>query len=674
MHWAGVALVLVASVALRFIGLHYQSLCPDEYNTYCFDSSGTLSEYLALNAFRLPDNLPVYPVVLWGWLRVVGFSVLHARLLAVCLGLGSALLVFALGRRLGGYRCGLFACMLYALSPLCLFHDQAVRPYPLFMFLALLSVWVAFHFREEAAPGKWLLASVVVNVLLVYTHLIGAMLLLVEGLYLCWLWRRRSMLLAAWALPQLCLVVPAPLLIGVPDVDPYFPPMEFGRFVENLINQDTVDFSVELIASRDNWGFTLVGYDNFRMATHVSTLVLLALAVAGVVRVACSSLPDRKMGLLLIGVFLLPGSAVYVASQFVDPMSMPRYTLYSNAARLLLAAYGFTWIPRVWVWAPLLVVLGIIQGAQLSALLPYGARSEHVRAGEVIRANATPQDEIVTAIYPDVLYVHFPLNADLDVVAHRLLSFQLGTGLPVHAEHSMAGMASKAASLLEAVPAGQKNVWLVLIRNFDESPIEGLEKELARRGLSFERRHYYGFDGLTVYKVRAQGSVPNDGIPAAPAYDALALLQGWGVAVPESQAQEARMSMARSFDGPPTDLRRPGDYSAIAFTVGKENPQLGIAVASAGITRFPDAGTLYLVRAVLALMLCNRQAAEADLAKARPLLRKTIVTSLGAVMEDLSGGRYREAGERIERLQALSEGSFDPLFERAALQAAKCNP
>jgi 4-amino-4-deoxy-L-arabinose transferase-like glycosyltransferase len=668
--------VLCLAAALRLYGIQRQGLTGDEYTIHYFTTGASLFEYLGLNAYRVPDNLPGYPALLYVWTQLLGTGVTKARLLAVLLGLVSCALVWRIGRLVSGCRTtGLVAALFYALSPLAIFHDQAVRPYPLFMALALLSVLcVAKLLLDGPRPG-WLVASIVVNFLLVYTHLVSGVLLAAEGLLLCWAWRRDFRSLLLWTLPQLALVLPAPLFIHLPDTDPTYPPMHFTRYLLNLFHADTVDYSVELIASRENWGFTRVGYHNFRAATRVASILMGLFAIAGTTRIVQrimkgGALPQANALLLIVIVFVVPGFLIYLASQVVDPMPLPRYMLYANAARMLLAAYGIAWIPFLLPRLAALGVLGAILVVQLSAIYPHGVRPEDRRMGYHIAEHAAPGDAVITALHPDMLYVHFPINGDLDRLTGNLMAFNLAVDLPIHREHSMYGMAEHAARLLQEQPATQ-NVWLVISRYFESGPIPYLEEQLKARALDFEEKSYYAFNAFSLYRVcRAANAAPS-ALPAPP-YDVAALLQSWDITAPEGQSPESLLpDFLELFDGPPAELKRAGDYTALAFNFGSINPAMARAIAARGLRDFPQSDTLYLVDGLCALLAKENEAAMTSLTRARELLDRSMHATIGPVLDALLTGDAGLAAQRFNRLQEISGDMFDPLIGEAIEAARK---
>jgi len=162
---------------------------------------------------------PLYFWSLWGWVQLVGESELASRLLSVLFGVLTVLVVYRLGRRLGGERLGLLAGWLTGLSRFHVWWSQELRMYVLAGLLGMASL---YHFlgwlrSENQARGPaqarwWHLGGAALAALgSLYTVLIMAGLVLVENLislaYVCWGGvRHRLGTLGRWAVAQVMLV------------------------------------------------------------------------------------------------------------------------------------------------------------------------------------------------------------------------------------------------------------------------------------------------------------------------------------------------------------------------------------------------------------------------------------------------------------------------------------
>ncbi|MGH7557763.1 MAG: glycosyltransferase family 39 protein [Gemmatimonadota bacterium] len=144
----GVAIVAVGAI-LRAWGLTAQSLTSDEL--YEIDmAAGPLSKIVtAADGFP-----PLYNLLLHGWLGAWGGAE-SARWLSWLLGVASILVVWRLGRRLGGVTIGLGTAAFVAISPVHIWYSQEARAYMLVILLASLAIWLLFRALDGDVRRDW---------------------------------------------------------------------------------------------------------------------------------------------------------------------------------------------------------------------------------------------------------------------------------------------------------------------------------------------------------------------------------------------------------------------------------------------------------------------------------------------------------------------------------------
>ncbi len=175
-------LVLLVSAICKLSALNSRELWLDE----------TYSAFVAHLPFaELPRHLageynpPLFYLLLWAWVRVVGDAQAQLRLFSVVLNLCSILGMYVLARRILGTRIGSLAAVLFAFSPMLFVYSLEVRNYMLtiLVFVGLLIVhWaIAVERREE----KWLIAAYgILAALLFFINYIGIFILI--GLCIHW--------------------------------------------------------------------------------------------------------------------------------------------------------------------------------------------------------------------------------------------------------------------------------------------------------------------------------------------------------------------------------------------------------------------------------------------------------------------------------------------------------
>ncbi|MGH9906514.1 MAG: glycosyltransferase family 39 protein [Pyrinomonadaceae bacterium] len=133
---------------------------------------------------------PIFYMLLKAWIAIGGESLLWLRLLPALVGILSfipfVLLCRELNRTLGETN---LALLLMAVNGYLIKYAQEVRMYSLLFFLSLCSLWLFVRLlKAEATSRKQLLALSVINLLLVYTHYSGWLMVVLQTVAVL-LWR-----------------------------------------------------------------------------------------------------------------------------------------------------------------------------------------------------------------------------------------------------------------------------------------------------------------------------------------------------------------------------------------------------------------------------------------------------------------------------------------------------
>jgi len=206
---AAFCLLIAAYVSIRLWNL----------TTFCLDSD----EIFSLLCARLdPGHLlhavsvdvvhpPLSYLMLWLWIRIGGESLVWMRLLPFLISVLALIPVWIFFRQLELSTPARFiALALLAINDYQVFHARYVRMYALLFLLSLVSIAI-FNTLLAEATKKRTTALTAVNLLLVYAHYYGWMVIAVEGLYLLLMDRRKlkqflpgttliAILFAPWAL------------------------------------------------------------------------------------------------------------------------------------------------------------------------------------------------------------------------------------------------------------------------------------------------------------------------------------------------------------------------------------------------------------------------------------------------------------------------------------------
>ncbi len=154
---------------------------------------------------RFESTPPTYFLFLHEWFGRTGLAPHEwvLRLPSAVAGVGLVGIVCWLGRELGGWRVGILAGLLTALSPLVLQYAQQGRVYALLMLTTAAMVLAAL--RADHAPrrqGAWLAVAAALGVLCMWLHYTGAIAVAVLGVWVVanrrFSARARALVAVAW--------------------------------------------------------------------------------------------------------------------------------------------------------------------------------------------------------------------------------------------------------------------------------------------------------------------------------------------------------------------------------------------------------------------------------------------------------------------------------------------
>ena len=197
--------ILAVAVALRVWRLQAQSLTMDEVTELAIAKQSLGAIVVTADGFP-----PLYHLLLHWWLQLFGTDG-SARWLSVVFGLLTVLVMWRLGRQLGGPLVGWASALLLAVSPLHVWYSQEARAYALYLLWAALAIWLFFRARATDAPRDWAWygAAVVAGL---YTHYAFALLLVALATIV-------SVERAEWSrLPRLALTHAATAALALPWV------------------------------------------------------------------------------------------------------------------------------------------------------------------------------------------------------------------------------------------------------------------------------------------------------------------------------------------------------------------------------------------------------------------------------------------------------------------------
>lgn len=187
--------VILASVIMIFIALRVWHITTYSlWGGEAFSMIGAKMDWTNMFAYIVADVVhpPLFYIVLKLWILAGGESLLWLKLFPVLYGIALIVPFLLLCRELNLPRPAIsLAVVLVAINGYMIHYAQELRMYSMFAFLALCSFWLFIHFFK--LPGndrRALLILTIVNLLTIYTHYYGWLVVGLEFLFLL-LWRRK---------------------------------------------------------------------------------------------------------------------------------------------------------------------------------------------------------------------------------------------------------------------------------------------------------------------------------------------------------------------------------------------------------------------------------------------------------------------------------------------------
>jgi 4-amino-4-deoxy-L-arabinose transferase-like glycosyltransferase len=450
---------------LRLFAIERQDIWGDEAFSIWL-SSQPLPKVVAGGADTHP---PLYPFLLYLWLRQAGSSPAATRFLSACIGTLTVPVVYVMGRyafpsrkRGRGSQAALLAATLVAISPALVYYSQETRMYGLVTLLAAASVYWAMRALERPRSwGGWL-AYFVTTLGAAYTHYYAFFVIVAENLVIIpvLLKRRRWPALARWLGTQGAIVLA------------YLPWVMVQRAF--LSGKASTRFEEWDLASAFRIGGETLGTFGAGLATPSTagvtiTLLFLLAVAAGLVAL----LRRRRLQSWLIAAYLLLPLLLAWAVNPIMPFFYARYLLLIAPAFYLLAAWG------VAAWSHLWQPLGgmgavLLLGVSAFGLFGYytddaNLKGQYGQMMDYIAANAQPGDGLLLA----------------NQLQHPLFEYYQPDGLEAHffPRYKYALEDPRTAADLTAIAQQHPRLWLVRFGNPAEYDPHGfLSRWLATHG------------------------------------------------------------------------------------------------------------------------------------------------------------------------------------------------
>ena len=391
---SGLALATIAVVGWR---IGYPALLLDEHTSLAFTQESWSDLFGRL--WAADTHRPIFYALLKAWIGVAGMDLATMRMLGALFAAASVVVVWAIGRVLGGRDVALMAAALSVCSPMFIAQARELRMYPLFTFALLLAVLaLALILCKGGTNRRWLgLAAAAAAAF--YAHSIGLLFFPLAGALVL------GLCLAGLAPRRLIFGLAGSALLWLVLISPGLQPMLFHS------RATLADFWIPHPSLGWVWSQMAGAYP---YPTLSKPLIMLAL-LGGL---AAAWQQDRRVfWILLTMTFATP--LMLWGGSYLRPVLIVRVFVWTTLIGGIVLAFALCTLRPAWRWPG----LGILVALQLLALRPfYPSEPQQTwidRMGPELQAFDLQQDVLVLGLvsFEDNLRWNHPELRDADMRA-----------------------------------------------------------------------------------------------------------------------------------------------------------------------------------------------------------------------------------------------------------------
>lgn len=387
----GVMMLFVTAVSA--LALSKQSLRLDEAQSLwqTSRSPGTLLKLVGQDV-----HVPLYHLILHYWQVFFGNDVSVARVLSMLFYLATIPAIYVLGRETLGRRVGLFAALLFSISPFMNWYGNEIRMYTLLTLCAVLSHIFFLRLQRGQRQGS-LAAYLMVAVVGSLTHYFFLTVLLTQFIFMA-LYRKRF---APGSVKRILIGMAAATVSLVPWV----------WFVKTLSQASNAKPSLPEPSSVDVFqAFSqfFVGFQDDGLNAVVLSLWPVTVLLGFLALRRHRKAPTEASYMFLA--VIVPVVAAFAVSLLVTPVFLSRYLIVSLpplylAFGWLVSGYSL-WTKRILVSVTVAAMLVTLIQQAVSPAVP--VREDYRAAAEYLERNATSEDVVMISapftVYPMEYY------------------------------------------------------------------------------------------------------------------------------------------------------------------------------------------------------------------------------------------------------------------------------
>jgi uncharacterized membrane protein len=411
-EWAGLIIVLLVALGFRVYKIAAETIWFDECVTYMGLNEPSIMDLYRNEATRDPKSVPFYYGCAYLWYHMGFDSITEMRMLSVFGGMVVVTGIYFFARRFFGHIGGIAAALCVSCAKLHVYESQEIRNYTFTLSLALLAM---FTFYQAAVANKrqWWVFNVAANILLVYTHLLSALLLFAQGVYLLLTRPKQVKGIALWTFAH------APFLAFIPVWEAIITTADFKH------ETDWIPLTYNLDRAIATYYYVFAGskldapdlirtlpFGSFPIQHLLGMALVIALTffLFTCLRVwpknADAQLGFKRQNALFLLVWaFVPPATLYVFGHFVHAY-LERYVLYASLAVYMCIGGAVAALPRRWLQYGAIAALALIycgNSVDMNRPLRYNVGA----AGLVLRDQYAP-GEHVYSWYDDLqIPIHF---------------------------------------------------------------------------------------------------------------------------------------------------------------------------------------------------------------------------------------------------------------------------
>jgi mannosyltransferase len=380
------ALALILSVTL----FSRQSLRLDESQSL-WQTSHSTGKLITIIAGDV--HVPLYHLLLHFWQFFFGNGVYPDRILSLIFFLFSIPALYFLGKEAYDWKSGLFAALLFTISPFMNWYGNEIRMYSLLTFLAIVNQYFFIRLFKDRKAAIWL-AYAVSALLGLYTHYFFSFVLVAQLLF----YFLNRNLFGERSFKKFATIAGILAVLFLPWIIFVFHLGNIAKETPLLQAPSTVDFF-------NTFSQFIFGFQNDHLNTVLVSLWPLSI-LFGFLALRSTKREVSPSTIYLMVALMLPILLAFAVSFTIAPIFLSRYMIFTLPSLYLIASWVLRTYPQPLSRAlRALVVIAMLTSLSIeawSATTP--VKEDYLSASSYIEAHATASDLIVVSapftIYP----------------------------------------------------------------------------------------------------------------------------------------------------------------------------------------------------------------------------------------------------------------------------------